>query len=491
MNTSNASMLEMRSILVSLSQELFDLCLSTSTDGKASMAHRSLIGESGIAIYNLLQNVALNTTDRVLIEKAYFNSYHIVYDEESLFYYSSFYYGYRVKTMDPAKAGLHFTKANLDILATRLKIRTVLLGVGSFGSSTDNYFVDRLDGLLEAVRDILDKKRKDVFLPALYSLLNLHQTLIELLGICKNTKCWELARKALEKVHSTLEYAVSIADVQRQMDATVQLKFFFIDQQKKYHHLWESECGWEFDELDFGGLDWVPQLRCLRSIADHDSTRFITWCQMLLPTWSRHFEKLAARPKVLLLDVLASYAQINGNEPFQLDIRYRSSDTVSIDELFPKYFNGYLAIPSLEMSVNELNKLYSYDDNELRLRVANSMINVDPVMVQREARKNHGVSEIADMEIPINISKERTHYLCMPFKSAREISSSSVPISYMYQIVRPFTFFDHCIVVFVTAKRCSMPLMNEVKLIRERFNWPVGVIEHRDLAALLKLNNQL
>jgi len=46
-------------------------------------------------------------------------------------------------------------------------------------------------------------------------------------------------------------------------------------------------------------------------------------------------------------------------------------------------------------------------------------------------------------------------------------------------------------VVFISAKRCSQPLLNLIKQIREKHNWPIGVIENTQLAALLKLNGQL
>ena len=57
--------------------------------------------------------------------------------------------------------------------------------------------------------------------------------------------------------------------------------------------------------------------------------------------------------------------------------------------------------------------------------------------------------------------------------------------------MRPFAYFDNCVVIFVTAKKCSEPLMNEIKLMKEKFNWSIGVLEYESLAALLKLNGQL
>ena len=50
---------------------------------------------------------------------------------------------------------------------------------------------------------------------------------------------------------------------------------------------------------------------------------------------------------------------------------------------------------------NELNQLYGFNDKELRKRVGNSLINIDQVVVQREAAKPHGSAEISDMEIPL------------------------------------------------------------------------------------------
>lgn len=119
------------------------------------------------------------------------------------------------------------------------------------------------------------------------------------------------------------------------------------------------------------------------------------------------------------------------------------------------------------------------------------MRGIDPVIISRESSKYHGVSEIADMELPLQLQPTKTHFLCMPFKSAREISSSSVSVDYSYQIIRPFAYFENCIVVFVTAKKCSEPLMNEIKQMREKFNWSISVLENESLAALLKLNGQL
>lgn len=94
------------------------------------------------------------------------------------------------------------------------------------------------------------------------------------------------------------------------------------------------------------------------------------------------------------------------------------------------------------------------------------------------------------MEVPI-MYKGKEYYLCMPFKSGVEITGKTVPVDVSYQIVRPFIEFRNCIVVFVTAKKCSENLMNYIKKIKDSLNWPIEVIEENVLASLLMMNGEL
>jgi len=157
----------------------------------------------------------------------------------------------------------------------------------------------------------------------------------------------------------------------------------------------------------------------------------------------------------------------------------------------PNYFNLYNEIPNIDIGTSELTKLYEFDDQELRNRVGNSLININPVIINRETSKPHSSAEITDIEIPIQWTNNKIQYLCIPFKSAREITKKSVPVKYFYQIARPFAFFNDPIVVFITAKKCSQPLQNLIKQMCDKYNWSISVIENKELASLLKLNNQL
>ena len=94
------------------------------------------------------------------------------------------------------------------------------------------------------------------------------------------------------------------------------------------------------------------------------------------------------------------------------------------------------------------------------------------------------------MEVPIMYGGKK-YYLCMPFKSGVEIKSKTVPVEMAYQIVRPFVEFRSCVVVLVTAKKCSENLMNYIKKIKDSLGWPIEVIEENVLAALLIMNGEL
>jgi hypothetical protein len=94
------------------------------------------------------------------------------------------------------------------------------------------------------------------------------------------------------------------------------------------------------------------------------------------------------------------------------------------------------------------------------------------------------------MEIQITFGGQRT-FLCIPFKTGQEIKSNVVPEDVIYQILRPFANFDNCIVIFITAKKCSQPLINYIKRIQGKYGWPIAIIQADELAKLLKINGFL
>lgn len=158
--------------------------------------------------------------------------------------------------------------------------------------------------------------------------------------------------------------------------------------------------------------------------------------------------------------------------------------------LMQQVFRGYQVVAETELTPSELNKLHGMNDEEIRRSLASLMRGVDPVLAQREAEKPHTPAEIADMEVPIVLGG-REIYLCLVVKSGLEIRSRSVPVDIAYQILRPFTILRDVVVVFITAKPCSQPLLNYIKQAQSTLGLQIGVIQDDELGRLLKANQVL
>jgi hypothetical protein len=104
---------------------------------------------------------------------------------------------------------------------------------------------------------------------------------------------------------------------------------------------------------------------------------------------------------------------------------------INMGEFLQKTFRGYSEIATTTLDNQELSKLYSLNDKELREAIAFILNGVNPVVAQREAKKPHGPYEISDMELVVQHGNE-IYRLSMPFKSALEIKEDSVPVSVAY-----------------------------------------------------------
>lgn len=190
---------------------------------------------------------------------------------------------------------------------------------------------------------------------------------------------------------------------------------------------------------------------------------------------------------------------------FNIFLRQMLSDTEVIEALkvsldhrnvslhLGQIFKGYDRISEIVIEKEDMAALHKLYDSEIRHHLAKLILNADPALLQREARKPHGSFEISDMEIPIQLEGIEFH-LCIPVKSARDNgikNRDSVPVEIAYQIFRPFLHLNRCAVVFVSSKRCSQNLMNFIKKMKNNLGWTIEVIEDKELAQLFKLNGLL
>jgi len=284
----------------------------------------------------------------------------------------------------------------------------------------------------------------------------------------------------------------SLDSINKLLLENVQLDIFRIYQN------WKLECVLEKEKtpinIEIPNLDTYKSENSLRIL----SSLYFLNKEQFISLFENKYDQIVseiAKQRVglnnfLFVKCLANYLFLTGNEAIELDLNPLRKGNLDFSKYINNVFKDYHQSAYVTLTDEELPRLLNYDDDTLRAKVAETILGVDKHILNRESQKPHGVSEISDMEIPIRLEDE-LYYMCMPFKSGREISSNTVPVGISYQIFRPFLHFDNCVVVFVSAKRASQPLMNYIKRMQSKLGWNITVIENEELAKLLKQNGLL
>jgi hypothetical protein len=230
-------------------------------------------------------------------------------------------------------------------------------------------------------------------------------------------------------------------------------------------------------------------LRSLANLSSINQSDFISVFESTYEEYSRDMEDWVILDKILLLRNIVKYLEFYPQ--FEDEITtgiFEQMEDINIGNLLQQVFSlGEIDLAST--TETHIQRLYSMKDDELRQSVSKTIQGVEPIVLERESTKPHGSFEISDMEVQVTYNGKKL-FLCMPFKSGVEIRGNSVPVDIAYQIVRPFTKFENCAVVFITAKKCSENLMNQIKKLKDKMHWPIAVIEERALASLLILHDQ-
>lgn len=337
-------------------RSIFEYCQAEIAQHRLSTTRRRTLGEAGLAVYDILTSLNISQVDRILLEKTLYSIYQILYDEESLFFYSSFHYSHINVRASLNRVQSYFIKVNVDILAMRLKIRLANMGFACFGSSTDKYFLSRLDRFTWGIKYVLKRKELDLNIPALYALLNLHQTIIELIGsgIAKD----EQIILKLDFIHDLLNTIIMEQEVQELLQSLPQLQFFLIDQQLRYQNLKQQPISYSFptDLNHIIGLDSISQLYSILSISSHKPDAFVTLLSKIIPNWQQSYPLMQPRAKIILASVLTKYLKhIRYSNLINFKISLSFKEYVNPDEFMPNYFNQYKAIPDLIPIYSQVN----------------------------------------------------------------------------------------------------------------------------------------
>lgn len=478
-------------IIGTLSRDIYAYITTTLKKARPSVYERSLLGEAYLCLESLQYLSELPAHEQVILSRACKKIHRKLWCGDSIFYFSSFYYlKSGVKHKSEPEIQRDFQKINLDIMAMLLNIKEVANSGRDLGFSEDDCFFDRVPMCNSAFLHILRARLNALYAPTLYCLCNLLQTLFLYYSTISG-KYQDQAASCIALLMKTLRQYGDVPANQKLMEDNPQLSYFIMEQQNYYLNIDPT-----FQLINLYPTLSVCQkprtvLRSLTNLTDVSSrSLFEETFETVYELYSCETEELGILEKILFLRNIVSYLTITGQSEISVPL--------NISEHMPHFdLDGFLnqtfRFDQVDLSAvtpELLDKVMCMKDDELRCKFANTIQGVRTDELQRESSKPHGSFEIADMELRM-IYRGSAVFLCMPFKSGVEIREQTVPINVAYQIVRPFTEFEHCVVVFVTAKPCSESLMNQIKKLRDRFNWPIAVIEEQYLTALLILHKQL
>lgn len=409
--------------------------------------------------------------------------------QQSVFFYIAWHYlPKNVYEKDFEELSKNIAKANTQI--SQFRIRMYLcetLGI-SLDSSEDGYFFSRFDSIARAIGNYINYPFDFDISSFVYLILNYYQALLEYKKIPDSTfskQCEEnirICRGIIQAIHSKWLQGKEAVENSRQLNA-----------------FWNSMVPAKL-QINADKNLVLPSDR----VADTDRWVLLSMykynpqeAQKYLESF---FDKIIQKQYVDLKKT-ALNVRLLTNALTILDQRSLIEDAVSIhlvqDGKTPSFglehfFEHYQEIGLNQCSSQELMILQNYNDEVLRKKLAFCLKNVDMAVVANQMTKPHTGYEISDMDIPFREGGD-IKYLCMPVKSGKEITGTSVTEKIAYQIYKPFSHFGaDCIVVFVTAKPIGAALDGYIKrmTIKAR-KWRVYVLQEHQLGYLLKLNGQL
>ena len=468
----------------------FLLRLSQKNESGQSISYeeRRLLNEGLETVFWLTKLKVLSVQDSILLERAFRFGENVIF--EKLLHFGNYYYSKQklIRGNFEEKEKI-LRRTNVETASFLSRVRAFQLKISGIGGSTDDYFVERLPQLLKGISYAIDKNLTGIYIPIIYNLCNLHQTIIAYQQSGHNKYDTDAL---FLNIIELLKSALNKRDCENLLNKNLQLKFF-VELQRFLH---AENYDKKYTIPDHLALFEMPaisieyQLRLLTSFYFLCDERFITLFESFVSEHARKLYSFRTIEQIILARCLGFYLHSKKNaQRLECGIRV-PTEKIRLRENLNKIFNGFDQVEHVVVNKHELELLLGYNDNTLREKVAKTIRGVPQAEIEREMRKPHGVFEIADMELRVEIDGKDV-YLCMPFKSGKEITSKSVPVNVMYQITRPFVHFDSCAVVFITAKRASENLMNEIKRTKDKLGFAVEVLEYQELAKVIKYNGVL
>lgn len=468
--------------------ELINTAWKYVQDEKNSYYNMDLLGKIGISILECKNNLKFHPVNEAELDYIINKIEDKLCSGEILFYYTSFYKVPQVVYRnDPEEFGLLIKKLNIDITSFRIRVAASDIFNFPLNSSEDDYFFSRGADIIRGFKNAINHNKDDIFVPLLYVLLNYYQATKEYIN-CKDNFQQEYCLKMQKNCIDLFKEIFSISKYLELISKNPQLAFFWNSLTGEYNLKCVNN-----DEKFFEDSIGDKERWALLSLFKINEELFLKVFQNryadILNTKYENIQK-----SILMLQLISRnlfLAKDNDLSNTLIDIPMpKYGDTCPYG---PEHFLiNYGDITKQVITDKELCILNNYDDQELRRKVSSFITNVDKNELERQASKPHGTLEISDLDVKFTYNRH-VYYLSMPFKTAKEITTNSVPENYAYQIFKPFTHFgSHCVVIFITVKKCSQGLETYIqRMINKNPEWKVYIVQEKQLAALLKVNGVL
>jgi len=449
----------------------------------AYTVRRNLL-EIGEAFYSLINSGLIAKYDEVVIRRSFGECHHLLH--EKLIHFGSYNSSYQVLVHGkPSEKDEILRRTNIETATMLLSVRGFLIEQVVIGDSTDDYFLERMEKLLKGINYTIEKKISEYYLPIFYNLLNLYRT-ISIFLKSGHIKYIDLLQKRHLQVWDLIKKIEGKSEITEYLKDNIQLQLFY-DYCLTLHGN-EVINSPKISTDTIKNLTITQKTRVVLNMVDIDGPNSLPIVENTLK------DLLSQRSFVIpesafVVKLCLAYLKFHCVKDFELDIQIKFED-IDVEAILRKHLKGYDKIGEIDLNDGDLELLNQYNDEKLRDNFSSCIQGISANEIEMEKRKPHGVSEISDMELRIKYGDQRI-YWCMPFKSGAEIAGSSVPVKIAYQIFRPFFHLNSCSVLFVTAKRCSENLMNEIKRGKDKFNFSIAVIQEQQLAKLLKINQKL
>lgn len=447
---------------------------------------RKELSEAYLSLVILIKNFIIEPISKTSIEFLMNKIVHHISYEEYFKYYMGFYYlPQNVYEKDTDKLSIGIYESNINISCFRCLIHASDMLNFSLDTSANYNFFSRGSRIVKAIKNYIFYPFEFDLSSMVYLALNYYQAL------CEYENCSDMTYKShVPKLKKECEDLFGLMYTNDEFSETIQTNHQLLG-------FWCSKvpAALKFD-FDFDSIPKAINVRHLWIMCSYFECNSDRAYRLFREVYERVSQdrnqgiiETALITRLLSFSLL--YEKNTDLSEFEIMNVWLGRPN-RVQYPLNHFFKNYNDLGQQVCSYEDLQILFSFDDAVLRRKVAECIQNVDPNELERQISKPHGAFEISDLDIRFTENGE-LKYLCMPFKTGREITGDTMSETYMYQLLKPFAHFgDNCLVVLITAKKCSQGLETYIQRMSVRQpSWRIEVIQNEQLCKLLKANAKL